>query len=44
MAHLPPVDTNTCQAWYAEDEIDINYDVHKCFGYEDGNQARFIVD
>ena len=43
VAHLPPVDTDTCQVWYSEDEIDIDFDVHKCFGYEDGRQERFIL-
>lgn len=42
MAHLPPVDTDTCQLWYSEVGIDIDFDAHKCFGYEDGRQARFI--
>ena len=43
MAHLPPVSTDTCQSWYSEVGIDIDFDVHKCFGYEDGSQERFIV-
>ena len=42
VAHLPPVDTDTCQLWYSEAEIDIDFNVHKCFGYENGNQERFI--
>ena len=42
VAHLPPVDTYTCQGWYSEVGIDIDFNVHKCFGHEDGNQARFI--
>ena len=41
-AYLPPVDTNTCHLWYKEDGIDIDFNVHKCFGHEDGHQARFI--
>jgi len=38
VAHLPPVDTDTCQEWYSEAEIDIDFNVHKCFGYENGDQ------
>ena len=42
VAHLPPIATDTCQLWYSDDEIDIDFNVHKCFGYEDGQQERFI--
>ena len=42
VAHLPPVDTDTCQSWYSVEGIDIDFNVHKCFGYENGSQARFI--
>lgn len=38
VAHLPPVDTDTCQLWYSEAGIDIDFNVHKCFGYENGSQ------
>ena len=43
VARLPPVDTDTCQFWYSEAGIDIDSNVHKCFGYENGDQERFIV-
>ena len=42
VARLPAVDTFTCQGWYSEVGIDIDFNVHKCFGHEDGHQARFI--
>ena len=42
MAHLPLVDTDTCQLWYSEEGIDIDFYAHKCFGYEEGGQARLI--
>ena len=33
---MPPIDYETCSAWYAVDDFELESDSHKCFGHENG--------